>query len=47
MRGMFYEAESFNQPLDKWKLSNVENIIDIFYNAKSFNQPKTLTHFDL
>ena len=28
---MFYEAVNFNQPINKWNVSNV--------NAESFNQP--------
>ena len=36
---MFYRAESFNQPLNKWDVSNVTNMWSMFYGAISFNQP--------
>ena len=36
---MFYNAESFNQPLNKWDVSNVTNMSLMFANAVSFNQP--------
>jgi len=45
MSYMFYGASSFNQPLNKWNVSNnwdVSNVIDMynmFENATSFNQP--------
>ncbi len=38
MRGMFAGAESFNQPLDKWNVSNVEYMLGMFQYAESFNQ---------
>ena len=31
--------ESFNQPLDKWNVSNVCNMRSMFGGATSFNQP--------
>ena len=39
MGGMFKGAESFNQPLNKWNVSNVEYMGGMFYDASSFNQP--------
>ena len=38
MEGMF-KFSSFNQPLDKWNVSNVKDMSMMFDNAKSFNQP--------
>jgi len=35
---MFWGATSFNQPLDKWDVSNVKNTTAMFRDAKSFNQ---------
>ena len=32
-------AESFNQPLNNWNVSNVEDMEGMFGNARSFNQP--------
>ena len=32
-------AESFNQPLNKWDVSNVTNMDSMFAGATSFNQP--------
>jgi len=32
-------AESFNQPLNDWNVSNVTNMNFMFQNARSFNQP--------
>ena len=39
MSEMFWGAESFNQPLDNWNVSNVENMSLMFRDATSFNQP--------
>ena len=39
MDSMFYEARSFNQPLNKWNVSKVTNMEEMFYRAESFNQP--------
>ena len=36
---MFAFANSFNQPLDNWNVSNVEYMVGMFYRARSFNQP--------
>jgi surface protein len=35
---MFRIAESFNQPLNKWNVSKVNNMTDMFLGATSFNQ---------
>jgi len=37
MSRMFYEAKAFNQPLNNWDVSKVENFESMFYNASSFN----------
>ena len=36
---MFDNAESFNQPLNKWDTSNVTNMYSMFFGARNFNQP--------
>ena len=36
---MFDAASSFNQPLNKWDVSNVTNMDAMFAFASSFNQP--------
>ena len=36
---MFEGAESFNQPLNSWNVSNVTNMRHMFRGAESFNQP--------
>ena len=37
---MFWGAESFNQPLNKWNVSNdVTDTEGMFNGASSFNQP--------
>ena len=36
---MFKHAESFNQPLNNWNVSNVTNMNYMFEDATSFNQP--------
>ncbi len=38
MSHMFYQASSFNQPLNNWNVSNVTGMIRMFYNASAFNQ---------
>ncbi len=45
MRSMFEHAISFNQPLDDWDVSNVENMRSMFNTAKSFNQ--SLNNWDV
>ncbi|WP_109829752.1 BspA family leucine-rich repeat surface protein [Reichenbachiella versicolor] len=37
MSRMFYQASSFNQPLN-WNVSSVTNMFDMFYSATLFNQ---------
>ena len=39
MKFMFWGAESFNQPLNNWNVSNVEDMEGMFAGAQSFNQP--------
>ena len=39
MSCMFYGANSFNQPLNQWDVSNSNNMHAMFYNATLFNQP--------
>jgi surface protein len=36
---MFYGCESFNQPLNDWDVSNVNDMEQMFYWCKKFNQP--------
>ena len=36
---MFQNCEDFNQPLNNWNVSNVEDMEYMFQNARSFNQP--------
>jgi surface protein len=45
MGNMFYSATEFNQPLDNWDISNVEDMRCMFWNAKKFkhNQFKMKT----
>ena len=38
MDSMFYKAIYFNQPLDKWNTSNVQDMSSMFSWASSFNQ---------
>eukprot|EP01033_Poteriospumella_lacustris_P011155 gene11154-biopygen5016 len=35
---MFCEAQSFNQSLDEWKVTNVTDMSGMFYGAVSFQQ---------
>ena len=35
MYRMFYRAESFNQPLNDWNVSNVESMCEMFKYAVS------------
>ena len=39
MDHMFWDAHSFNQPLNNWNVSNVNNMGFMFGCAESFNQP--------
>jgi len=39
MNYMFNGCLSFNQPLNKWDISNVSEMILMFRFADSFNQP--------
>ena len=32
-------ATTFNQPLNKWNVSNVEDMLSMFQNCEDFNQP--------
>jgi len=36
---MFFGCTSFNQPLDKWNVSNVREMANMFKGCTSFNQP--------
>jgi len=38
MSGMFQGANSFNQPLNKWNVSNVTEMTGMFQGIESFNQ---------
>ena len=38
MESMFYYSEAFNQPIEKWDVSNVTNMEYMFYGALSFKQ---------
>lgn len=39
MNYMFYNASSFNQPINNWDVSNVTMMRSMFQGASSFNQP--------
>jgi len=39
MLGVFVEAESFNQIIGDWSVSNVQDMNSIFLATLSFNQP--------
>ena len=41
MSFMFSGAKSFNQPLNKWDVSSVNDMSSMFDEAKSFNQSLT------
>lgn len=36
---MFYAALKFNQPLNNWNISNVNNMQHVIVNAISYKQP--------
>lgn len=38
MLGLFWDAVSFNQPLDQWTPASVETMYGMFHGASSFNQ---------
>jgi surface protein len=38
---MFQNASSFNQPLGKWDVGNVQDMTNMFQGASSFKQNKT------
>jgi len=37
--GMFFEALSFNQPINNWDVSNVVNFVGFLRGCSAFNQP--------
>ena len=39
MTGMFYETETFNEPIGHWNVSKVTDMTSMFQLAQSFNQP--------
>ena len=39
MGNMFHEASSFNQPLNGWTTTSLENTVSMFTYAKAFDQP--------
>ena len=39
---MFFEAKSFNQPLNNWDVSNVKDMTSMFYVAISFDMNNAL-----
>ena len=39
MHAMFYEAETFNEPIGHWNVSKVTDMTSMFQLAQSFNQP--------
>ena len=39
MSYMFYNCKEFNQPLNNWDVSNVDDMSYMFYNCKESNQP--------
>jgi surface protein len=52
MSEMFCECKAFNQPLDRWNVSNVTYMYAMFYGCRAFNQPldswnvSNVTHMD-
>ena len=43
---MFGDAESFNQPLNKWNVSNVKITSSMFWNATSFDRQTHAPWYD-
>ncbi len=41
MTYVFSDTVEYNQPLDRWDVSNVSSMIGMFYGAKAFNQSLT------
>ena len=39
MNQMFFEAKSFNQNIDSWDISNVEEMDDMFIDSPLENNP--------
>jgi hypothetical protein len=39
MSKLFYENETFNEPINKWVTNNVTNMSGMFQGASKFNQP--------
>ena len=39
MKYMFNESKAFNQPIEKWDVSNVTDMTCMFQESKAFNQP--------
>jgi surface protein len=39
MQAMFYETETFNEPIGHWNVSKVTDMTSMFQLAQSFNQP--------
>ena len=39
MERMFESSIAFNQPIDKWDVSNVTDMKEMFMMSKAFNQP--------
>ncbi len=38
MKGLFYGASRFNQPLDQWDVNQVNTMESTFHDAVDFNQ---------
>ena len=35
---MFYNCHNFNQPLEKWNISNIKDMAFMFKSCRKFNQ---------